>query len=403
MSAAPRAILHVDMDAFFASVEQLDDPSLRGKPVLVGGDGPRGVVMAASYEAREFGCHSAQPMAIAKRKCPDAIIVRGSGSRYREVSQQVFAIFETVTPLVQPLSIDEAFLDVTGSVRLFGPPVEIARLIRRRIREETGITASVGVAPNKFLAKLVSEWDKPDGLTVIEPGEVIERLAPLPVKAMWGVGPAMEKRLHALGLRTFGDLQKLTPEGAKGLLGDQGEHFRRLSLGLDKRTVTPDSSSRSISSEQTFGADIGDPDFVRGVLLGQCEQVAWRLRKHDLRGRTVQIKVRYGDFETITRSETLETASDSTEILWRAGGGLFDRWRDKGFRPVRLIGFGASNIVGGADRDDQMTLFIDDRAERAKRVDVATDAVVERFGLRSIHRGVRPRAGGAGKSGGGNS
>ncbi|MHC5212782.1 MAG: DNA polymerase IV, partial [Planctomycetota bacterium] len=212
-------ILHVDMDAFFASVEQLDHPELRGRPVVVGHDGPRGVVAAASYESRRFGCRSAMPIGRAKRLCPELVIVAGRMERYVEVSEQVFAIFESVTPLVEPLSIDEAFLDVGGSVRLFGQPPEIAALIRRRIQDETALTASVGVAPNKFLAKLCSEWDKPDGLTVLREDEVLERLAPLPIKRMWGVGPATEKRLLARGVSTFGDLQRMTLEETRAKLG----------------------------------------------------------------------------------------------------------------------------------------------------------------------------------------
>ena len=207
----PRAILHVDMDAFFASVEQLDDPSLRGRPVLVGHDGPRGVVTAASYEARVFGCRSAQPMAVAKRNCPDAVVVPGRRRRYRELSERIFAIFDDVTPLVEPLSIDEAFLDVTGLERLSGPPAVIAADVKRRVRVETGLTASVGVGPNKFIAKLASDWEKPDGLTIVEAGELPGRLAPLPIRKMWGVGPAAERRLNRAGIRSFGDLQRLAP------------------------------------------------------------------------------------------------------------------------------------------------------------------------------------------------
>lgn len=386
-----RAILHVDMDAFFASVEQLDDPSLRGKPVLVGHDGPRGVVAAASYEARVFGCHSAQPIAQAKRCCPDAIIVPGRGSRYRELSEQVFAIFHDVTPLVQPLSIDEAFLDVTGSRRLLGTPREIAVKIKTRVRAETGLTASVGVAWNKFLAKLASDLDKPDGLTIITPADVRTRVAALPITKMWGVGPATERRLVRMNIRTFGDLQSLPAEATRGALGDHVEHFRRLALGEDSRAVVCDGGAKSIGNEQTFGADVREPDHVRQVLLGQCEHVAMRVRRSGVVARTVTVKIRYGDFETITRSTTLSRATDQTALLWEAARGLFDRWADGGYRPVRLIGVSASGLaVAGSD---QMDLFVDESVVRHHALDETTDRIKQRFGRGSIGRGIPYTAG----------
>jgi DNA polymerase-4 len=381
-----RAILHVDMDAFFASVEQLEDPALRGRPVLVGHDGPRGVVAAASYEARAFGCHSAQPMVQARRCCPQAVIMPGRGARYREISQRVFAIFEDVTPLVEPLSIDEAFLDITGSVHLLGPPPAIARLIKQRVRDEISLTASVGVAFNKFLAKLASDWDKPDGLTVIAPEDVPTRVAALPIKKMWGVGPAMAARLAGISIATFGDLQRLSLDDARRLLGRSGEHFWKLANGLDDRPVTPDHQARSIGNEQTFGADITFPEQVRQVLLAETEHVALRLRRHDLRGRTVTVKIRYGDFETITRSTTLPSSTDSTNDLWRAAAGLFDRWAEAGFQPVRLIGVSVSHLQPRRGR--QMELFIDEREQRQRELDRATDEIQSRFGRGSIHRGI---------------
>jgi len=374
------------MDAFYASAEQLDDPSLRGKPVLVGHDGKRGVVMAASYEARAFGCHSAQPIAIAKRQCPHAVIVPGRGRRYQELSQQVFAVFDDVTPVVEPLSIDEAFLDVTGSIALLGSPVDIATMIKRRIREEIGLTASVGVAVNKFLAKLASDWEKPDGLTVITPECIGGRIAALPVRKMWGVGPAMEEKLHRLGIRSFGDLQQLSEADAGHLAGDSLLHFRRLARGEDGRLVVTDRGSRSIGNERTFGTDLDTPEHVRQVLLGQGEHVAGRVRRAGLAGRTVSIKIRYGDFETITRSSTLERPTDRTDLIVRAARTLFDRWAQQRFRPVRLIGVSVTNFkdTGAA----QMELFADADDARHRRLDAATDAIQERFGRRSIGRGV---------------
>lgn len=382
---APRAILHVDMDAFYASVEQRDRPALRGRPVLVGHDGPRGVVAAASYEARPFGCRSALPMARAKRLCPQAVVVEPRIEHYAAVSAQVFAIFESVTPLVEPLSIDEAFLDVTGSTRLFGPPPQIAAHVRRRIREETALTASVGVAPNKFLAKLCSDWDKPDGLTVLEPADVRTRLAPLPVRRMWGVGPATEQRLVRAGFTTFGDLQAVPLEAACARLGAHGEFFWRLARGEDDRPVVPDAEAKSLGAEQTFGHDVDDPEAVRQVLLAQLERIAARLRRHGLRGRHVTVKIRYGDFETISRSATLDAATDRSDRLRDAAAELFGRWARGGFRPVRLIG--AS--VGQLEREGagQAALFADPEDERARRLDRATDAIRARFGSGAVRRG----------------
>jgi DNA polymerase IV len=380
-----RAILHVDMDAFYASVEQLDRPELRGRPVLVGHDGPRGVVAAASYEARRFGCRSAMPMGRAKRLCPHAAIVESRFERYTGVSERVFGICESITPLVEPLSIDEAFLDVTGSTRLFGEPLTIATLIKQRIRAETGVTASVGVAPNKFLAKLCSDWDKPDGLTMLRPDQVLARLAPLPIGRMWGVGPVTEKRLSARGMGTFGDLQRLSLAEACSRLGPDAEHFWRLARGEDDRPVLPDSEARSLGAEQTFGHDVDQPDAVRQVVLAQMERVAARLRRHGLLARTVTVKIRYGDFQTITRSATTPRATDRTDRLRDQAGALFSRWALASFQPVRLIGVSVNQLVpAGAG---QQALFNEPEEDRGRRLDRATDAVRDRFGPDAIQRG----------------
>jgi DNA polymerase-4 len=383
---AQRAILHVDMDAFYASVEQRDRPELRGRPVLVAHDGPRGVVSAASYESRTFGCRSAMPTGRARRLCPQAVVVEPRMEHYVAVSEQVFAIFESITPLVEPLSIDEAFLDVTGSTRLFGAPRAIAALIKRRVREETQLTASVGVAPNKFLAKLCSEWEKPDGLVALEPAEVLARLSPLPIRRMWGVGPVTEQRLLRAGFATFGDLQRVTLDACSARLGPHGEWFWRLARGEDDRPVIPDAEAKSLGAEQTFGEDLADPESVRQVLLAQMERVAARLRRHGLAGRTVTVKIRYGDFETITRSETLDVATDRSDLLRGAASALFERWARKAFRPVRLIGGSVSQLEStGAG---QGALFGDPADERARRLDRATDAIRAKFGADVIQRGL---------------
>lgn len=380
-----RTILHVDMDAFFASVEQRDDPDLRGRPVLVGGTGRRGVVAAASYEARAFGCRSAQPTAVALRLCPDAVVVKPSGGRYRAVSRQVFEILGSFSPLVQPISVDEAFVDVTGSSGLFGDGAAIARAIRARILGETRLTASVGVAPNKFLAKLASDLDKPNGLVVIEPGRVHAVLDPLPVGRLWGVGKASEGRLARLGLRTIGDIRRMDEGALVANLGERtGLHLARLARGEDDRPVHSDREAKTISHERTFGEDLTDIGQVRAVLLGQVEDVGRRLRAHGRVAGNVTVKIRYGDFETITRSGTLGTKSDRTDDLWAEALGLFDAWASRSFRPVRLIGMGAGqlNMPGG----EQMGLFAAEADEKRSRVDEATDAIRAKFGDDAIRR-----------------
>lgn len=384
LMAEDRSILHVDMDAFFASVVQLDQPELRGRPVLTGGDGPRGVVSAASYEAREFGCHSAMPMAQAKRLCPQAVVVKVPGERIRHFSSAVFEIFERVTPLVEPLSVDEAFLDVTGSARLLGDAETIAKRIRAEIKGELGLTASVGVSFNKFLAKLASDMDKPDGLTVIMPGDVGRVLPPLAIERMWGVGPATAEKLKEQGVRTFGDLSRLSREDLDHRFGKYGERFYRLSRGIDSRPVTPDHEAKSIGQEQTFSQDVGDVDHVRAVLLGQVQQVGRRLRKHGMRAHGVGLKIRFGDFQTISRSGTLPEASDLTDELWRVARDLFDAWARHSFSPVRLIGVHVDRLDAS---DVQMGLFTDPQREKQRSLDQAMDAIQDRFGKQSVRRG----------------
>ena len=315
MLDASRTILHVDMDAFFASVEQRDNPELRGKPVLVGGKGGRGVVSAASYEARPFGCRSAMPMSQALRLCPQAIVVGVNGRRYREVSDQVFAIFERYTDRIQPISVDEAFLDVTGSRRLFGSGEKIAADIRAAIQRELQLTASVGVAPNKFLAKLASDLDKPDGLTVITSQNIDTVLPPLSVSRIWGIGAKTENWLARLGIKTIGDLRTREPAWFDQHLGSWGTRIRELIHGIDNREVHSDDSAKSIGHEQTFGVDVIEKAHVRDVLLGQAEAVGLRLRRHKLFAGGVQVKIRFGDFKTITRSRTTPAPTDTTSDL----------------------------------------------------------------------------------------
>ncbi len=379
-----RFILHADLDAFFASVEQLDNPDLRGKPVLVGGTGKRAVVAAASYEARAFGCHSAMPTAQALRLCPQAIVVRGRGKRYRELSRQVFEIFESVTPLVEPLSVDEAFLDITGSIRLLGKPEDIAQSIRTRVNQTTGLTISVGLAPNKFLAKLASEINKPDGMAVITPETIHSTLDPMPVTAIFGIGKSAKERFARLGIHTIGQLRAAPDELIEARLGSFGPHAKLLAQGIDDRPVVPDRIAKSVGHEQTFGDDLTDKDQIRAVLLGQVEQVARRLRSKQRTAKTVTLKLRFGDFETITRAHTLETETDRTEDIWQAAEQIFESWMRTSFRPVRLIGVSASQLSN--TEDAQLQLFGEGERKKLSGIDKASDEIAKRFGADFIGR-----------------
>jgi DNA polymerase-4 len=348
-------ILHVDMDAFYASVEQRDDPSLRGRPVVVGGAGNRGVVAAASYEARRFGVRSAMPMVRARRLCPDLVVAPHRFEVYRDVSRQVMAILQSYTPLVEPLSLDEAFLDVTGAVRLFGSPEQIGHRIRADVREQCHLPCSVGIGPTKSVAKLLSAKAKPDGLLRWPADEVLERLRPLPIAELWGAGPKTVERLTAYGFRTVGQLADADLRTLQRVVGDvSGSHLHRLARGEDPRSVTPVSPTKSVSAEQTYDEDIDDPDVLRRQLLRLCEKVGRRLRKAGLSGRTITLKVRFGSFETVTRSSTLPAPTDRTHDLVTVAGGLLDGLRLERAR-VRLLGVGVSNL-GDGDAARQLAL-----------------------------------------------
>ncbi|MCC6683414.1 MAG: DNA polymerase IV [Phycisphaeraceae bacterium] len=378
---APRWILHLDMDAFFAAVEQRDKPALRGLPVLIGHDGPRGVVATASYEARPYGCHSAQPMSIAKRRCPQAVVLPVDGQRYREVSQQMFAILDEFSPVVEPLSIDEAFLDLTGTQRSLGEPAEVARRLKDRIQSELKLTASIGLAPNKFLAKMGSDMNKPDGLVIINPQDIDRVLLPLPVSRLWGIGRVSAAHLEEMGIRTVGDLRQLSIERLQRYFGSDAERYYNLSRGIDERPVVPDQEAKSIGHEQTFPADLGDADDVRRVLFDQVQQVAYRLRKHGMMAKGVSVKIRFGDFQTISRSTTLHAATDLTTELWQAAREMFDRWP---FQPVRLIGVTAERLNTGGE---SLELFPDPDRARQRKLDQLADHINEKFGKQTIRRG----------------
>lgn len=381
-----RLIGHVDMDSFFASVEIHDDPALAGKPVVVGGPAEkRGVVAAASYEARKFGVHSAMPMARALQLCPQLVRVSPRGGRYKDVSDQVFAILRDFSPALEPLSLDEAFLDLTGTGRLLGEPTTIGANIRTRIRAETGLTASVGIGPNKFVAKLASDHRKPDGLCVVSPEDVVAFVQALPIERMWGVGQKTLPVMRGHGIATIGDLAALNPARVKQLLGLGALKMYELAWGRDDRPVVPDQDPQQISHEITFARNQSSDGVLKGVLLGLSEQVAIRLRRHDFQGRTVTLKLRFGDFRTITRRTTLGHFTADSGDIYEAALTLLEEGRSVSPLPVRLIGVGVSGLAEPA----QIPLSLFDtppQADKAARLNAALDRINERFGQSSVRK-----------------
>ncbi|HTQ46667.1 MAG TPA: DNA polymerase IV [Polyangiaceae bacterium] len=371
-----RTILHVDMDAFYASVEQRDDPALRGKPVIVGGRSRRGVVLAASYEVRPFGVRSAMPMAEALRKAPHAIVVPPHRDRYEKASEDAFAIFHRYTPLVEPLSLDEAFLDVTASRSLFGDGETIARSIKRDIREELGLTASAGVAPCKFAAKVASDLRKPDGLVVVPEGGIAEFLAPLPIERMWGVGPKTSPKMRDLGYATIGDLTRAPTETLERVLGVWGIEVARLARGDDERDVVPDAQAKSIGAEETYEEDLVGADAIAPTLLDHAARVARRLVRAGLSARTVVVKIKYADFSLRTRRTTLSEPVQDTDAIHRAAVEMLDRIPLQG-RRVRLTGVSVSGIHDGPPPP---ALFRDESAEKRRRVEEVAKRIADRFG-----------------------
>jgi DNA polymerase-4 len=387
---AGRTILHVDMDAFYASVEQLRHPELRGKPVIVGGPGARGVVAAASYEARVYGVHSAMSSVRAQRLCPQAIFVAGDHEHYGEISKRIMAIFGEVTPLVEALSLDEAFLDVTGARRLLGTGEEIAHRIRARVLEQEGLACSVGVAPSKFLAKLASEAAKPRigkrgpepglGVKVVEPGQELAFLHPLPVQALWGVGPKTLERLHGRGITTVAQLAELDERAAQDLLGSaSGSHLWHLAHARDERAVVPDQRPKSIGHEETFARDHHQLETLRHELVRLGDSVASRLRAAGVAGRTVSIKVRFIDFRTITRAVTLATAVDTGPDVVRAATGLLEKVDPT--PGVRLLGIHVSQL---SDQSARQLSLDDVEAPSWDDATDAIDAIRSRFGADAI-------------------
>lgn len=384
-------IIHADMDAFFASVEIREQPELRDLPVVVAGrPEQRGVVAAASYAARRYGIRSAMPTATALKRCPELIILPGRMALYSEVSAQIHAIFSRYTPLIEPLSLDEAFLDVSASESLFGSAEHIGRRIKQEILDELGLVVSVGVAPNKFLAKIASDLEKPDGFVVLDATDVQDFLDPLPVSRLWGVGKVTEQQLHAINIHTVAELRKTSEEKLTQRFGQLGEHLWQLAHGRDNRRVTAEREAKSLSHETTFAQDISEPDILRAVLLNLTEQVAWRLRRQQLRGRSVQLKLRFADFRTITRVHSLRHPTHSTHDLWQTVYHLFDKTLAGKQPPIRLIGMGvsgfANGLVSGFDSEQaQLNLFDEPQAETTN-VDQLADDINQRFGDKLLSR-----------------
>ena len=397
-----RWIMHVDMDAFFASVEQLDHPEYKGHPVIVGGLSSRGVVATASYEARKFGVHSAMPISRAKKLCPQGIFVYPNMARYKEISHVIHKVMEEFTPLIEPLSLDEAFLDVTGITHKFTGPKALGRAIKDRVFAETGLIISAGLAPNKFLAKLASDLDKPDGLVVIPYGKECESLANLPIKRIWGVGPSTERRLKHGGFLLIKDIQALLDE--KPLVpyvGNQARRIWELARGIDERPVEPDRQIQSVGNEETYESDVEDPTVIDLELHYFANRVAKRLRKYGLMGNTVSIKVRYNDFKTISRQKRLDSTTDQERIIYDTSVLLWNKLMrertgipfvqahtsilDMPIKPIRLLGVTVSGLsTEGIVQEDLFSIEADEKEEKLSTV---LDSLASKFGENAIMSG----------------
>ena len=391
--------MHVDMDAFYASVEQLDHPEYKGHPVIVGGLSSRGVVATASYEARKFGVHSAMPISRAKKLCPHGIYVYPNMARYKEISHIIHKVMEEFTPIIEPLSLDEAFLDVTGITHKFTGPKALGRAIKNRVFEETGLIISAGLAPNKFLAKLASDLDKPDGLVVIPYGKECESLANLPIKRIWGVGPSTERRLKDGGFALIKDVQTLPDE--KPLVpyvGNQARRIWELARGIDERPVEPDRQIQSVGNEETYESDVEDPAVIDLELHYFANRVAKRLRKYGLMGHTVSIKVRYNDFKTVSRQKRLDSATDQERIIYDTSVLLWNKLMrtvplpkfdtsvlDIPLKPIRLLGVTVSGLsTEGLVQDDLFSIGTDEKDEKLSTV---LDLLASKFGEGAIMSG----------------
>lgn len=382
-----RVILHIDMDAFYASVEQMDNPTLKGRPVIVGGTSHRGVVSAASYEAREFGVRSAMPIFKAKQRCPDGVYLPVRMNRYQEVSRQVMEILKRFSPLVEQVSIDEAYMDISGVDRLLGLPIDMGLEVKRSIRETTSLTCSIGIAPNKFLAKVASDLHKPDGLTIIPPEKVPKFIEKLPIEKVPGVGKKTVQTLHKMKVLTLGDVQNLSERELLKKTGKFGERLLALSRGIDETPVLAHMASKSISSEKTLSVDTNDKEILKKRLLIQSEMVGKRAREKGVKGTTVTLKLKRADFTQLTRRVTIEEATHSTNTIYEQGLKLLAQV--KAPTKFRLIGIGLSNLVPVADIPRQLSLFgkTEPNDRSWENVERAMDAIKERFGRDAIKRG----------------
>ena len=377
-----RTILHIDLDAFFVAVERLDNPTLIGVPVIVGGRAEvRGVVASASYEARKFGVHSAMPTAQALRLCPQVVLVSGHRDRYAEMSRRVMAILGDYTPLLEPISIDEAFLDVSGTEAHYGPPARLAQTLQARIERELRLSASLGVAANKLVAKIASDYRKPHGITVVVPGQEAVFLAPLPIRRLWGCGEVTARELATLGVTTIGELTRLPAAELRARFGVHGDGLWHAARGIDDSPVTPEHEEKSLSREETFAQDISDPSLLGRELLRLSEAVASRLRRHGFAARTLSLKLRYGDFTTLTRQVTLAEPTDSGPTIYAQVLLLFEAAWDRR-RPVRLVGVGTSNL----DQPARQLRLFEQEDQRQAQLDAALDRIRGRFGDSSIQR-----------------
>jgi len=383
-----RWIIHVDMDAFFAAVEQRDHPEYRGKPVIVGGLGNRGVVSTASYEARRFGVHSALPMVTARRLCPQGIFVAGDHRKYSFISHQIMKILNDYSPLLEQISVDEAFLDVTGMELLFPSPVDIAREIKRRVKAELALTVSAGVAPNKFLAKMASELQKPDGLVVVEHGKEKEFLHDLPVEKLWGIGDVTAKTLRSRGIMTIGQLAQLQESQLKSFFGQNASTIHSLALGCDDRCVVSEREAKSVGAEETFEADLRDLDEMRTVLMALAERVGQRLRQDKIVGRTVTLKLRYGTFQTLTRRRTLEGPTQIDDTIYNVAVELLKQQKNIE-TGVRLLGITVSQLE--PERPVEGSLF-ENVEEKGRQLSSAMDRMRLKFGPTVlVHGRLAPR------------
>ncbi len=375
-----RIILHLDMDAFFAAIEELDHPSYRGHPVVVGADPKggkgRGVVSTCNYEARKYGIHSAMPISQAYRRCPLAIFVRPRMDRYIQCSRELFALLDEFSPKVEPISIDEAFLDITGCTRLLGTPEEIAKKIKARIRERLKLTASIGIAPNKFVAKIASDLEKPDGLVIVPGDKVLEFLHPLPIGKMWGVGKKSEAKLKAMGIHTIGDLARMSQDAVIKKFGKNGLHFWLLANGIDDREVEADHGVKSVSLENTFDQDVADEACIRDTILSLADNVSRILRQKGLKGKTVTLKIRLEDFSTFTRSHSYGSFFDSSQIIGQTSLDLYQKF-ERGKKKVRLLGIAVSNL--NTQGEEQLGLF-DESKPQPEKIDQVIDLVQNKFG-----------------------